>query len=218
MHSNNNELVKAGHDLAAELNASCGAVNLRDVAKMISILATQLDVTTAAVRAIQAERDQLAVENSYLLPKAASELSNAWVLHKYLIGIQAAIMYLDNGNKKAAQEWLYGTIAGPGFEFPDEVEDIDAWATHQMRGSISHPRALEIIKAETPATDRFIAEQRAQGVEMALTVVSDFSNHICAGGEPEARQYEESIVLPHLDGIHDELTSIAAQLRNEVKV
>lgn len=104
---------------------------------------------------------QLAAENAYLTPKAASELSNAWVLHKYLIGIQAAIMYLDNGNKKAAQEWLYGTIAGPGFEFPDEVDDIDAWATHQMRGSISHPRALEIIKEETPATDRIVAGIKA---------------------------------------------------------
>ncbi|MDE7717101.1 hypothetical protein NVR87_17930 [Enterobacter hormaechei] len=110
--------------------------------------------------------EKLAAENAGLLPKAASELSNAWVLHKYLIGIQAAIMYLDNGNKTAAQEWLYGTIAGPGFEFPDEVEDIDAWATHQMRGSISHQQAIEIIKAETPATDAFLAEVRAQGVEM----------------------------------------------------
>ncbi|EQB4676787.1 hypothetical protein ACYKVM_003159 [Klebsiella aerogenes] len=106
---------------------------------------------------------KLAAENAYLIPKAASELSNAWVLHKYLIGIQAAIMYLDNGNKKAAQEWLYGTIAGPGFEFPDEVDDIDAWATHQMRGSISHPRALEIIKEETPATDRIVAGIKADG-------------------------------------------------------
>ncbi|EGE2237665.1 hypothetical protein DL744_00755 [Shigella dysenteriae] len=111
---------------------------------------------------LEAKCAALAAENAYLLPKAASELSNAWVLHKYLIGIQAAIMYLDNGNKKAAQEWLYGTIAGPGFEFPDEVDDIDAWATHQMRGSISHPRALEIIKEETPATDAFLAEVRAQ--------------------------------------------------------
>ncbi|EOE0254163.1 hypothetical protein L400_00094 [Enterobacter hormaechei] len=116
--------------------------------------------------ALEARCAALAAENAYLIPKAASELSNAWVLHKYLIGIQAAIMYLDNGNKKSAQEWLYGTIAGPGFEFPDEVEDIDAWATHQMRGSISHPQAIEIIKAETPETDAFLAEVRAQGVEM----------------------------------------------------
>ncbi|MDG4538143.1 hypothetical protein PQV92_04840, partial [Klebsiella aerogenes] len=43
--------------------------------------------------------------------------------------------------------------------------DIDAWATHQMRGSISHPRALEIIKEETPATDRIVAGIKADGVE-----------------------------------------------------
>lgn len=119
--------------------------------------------------ALEARCAALAAENAYLLPKAASELSNAWVLHKYLIGIQAAIMYLDNGNKKAAQEWLYGTIAGPGFEFPDEVDDIDAWAKHQMRGSISHPQALEIIKAETPTTDAFLAEVRASAIEHAAS-------------------------------------------------
>lgn len=123
----------------------------------------------AGVAEGEAKCASLAAENVYLVPKAASELSNAWVLHKYLIGIQAAIMYLDNGNKKAAQEWLYGTIAGPGFELPDEVEDIDAWATHQMRGSISHQQAIEIIKAETPATDAFLAEVRASAIEHAAS-------------------------------------------------
>lgn len=145
------ELVKSGHELAKELHCA-------ESAALVSDLASQLEVQFARSNA-------LAAENAYLMPKAASELSNAWVLHKYLIGIQAAIMYLDNGNKKAAQEWLYGTIAGPGFEFPDEVDDIDEWATHQMRGSISHPRAIEIIKEETPATDAFLAEVRAQGVD-----------------------------------------------------
>ncbi|MCY4762932.1 hypothetical protein [Klebsiella aerogenes] len=146
---------------------------------------------------------KLAAENAYLIPKAASELSNAWVLHKYLIGIQAAIMYLDNGNKKAAQEWLYGTIAGPGFEFPDEVDDIDAWATHQMRGSISHPRALEIIKEETPATDRIVAGIKADAIDEAAveleridTVAStraiafklrEFSKQLREGTENEQR-------------------------------
>ncbi|EMM7412143.1 hypothetical protein [Enterobacter hormaechei] len=155
------DLVKRGHDQAAQLKSSGGALS-----QLISDLATQLDVQLARSNA-------LAVENAYLVPKAASELSNAWVLHKYLIGIQAAIMYLDNGNKKAAQEWLYGTIAGPGFEFPDEVEDIDAWATHQMRGSISHQQAIEIIKAETPATDAFLAEVRASAVDEACLKISN---------------------------------------------
>ncbi|MCM7024002.1 hNH endonuclease [Enterobacter asburiae] len=133
----------------------------------------------------------LAAENAYLIPKSASELSNAWVLHKYLIGIQAAIMYLDNGNKKAAQEWLYGTIAGPGFEFPDEVDDIDAWAKHQMRGSISHPQALEIIKAETPETETFLAEVRAHDLNAFIRHHSaELDAHIKNGGE----QFDEKSV------------------------
>lgn len=68
---------------------------------------------------------------------------------------------------------------------------------------------------ETPATDAFLAEVRAQGVEMAITVGNDCSNNICAGGLAENRQYEEAIVNPYLDGIHDELQEIAAQLRRE---
>ena len=79
--------------------------------------------------------------------------------------------------------------------------------------------ALETIRTAvspqepTPTTDAFLAEVRAQGVEMAITVVNDCSNNICAGGLAENRQYEEAIVNPYLDGIHDELQEIAAQLR-----
>ncbi|MBJ4953327.1 hypothetical protein JGF37_00075 [Salmonella enterica subsp. enterica serovar Goldcoast] len=163
-----------GSDFEWDERRNCYAqfgIHLAYKAFMAAEGAAEQKLTDMAVQLANSESKcrELAAENVYLLPKAASELSNAWVLHKYLIGIQAAIMYLDGGSKKAAQEWLYGTIAGPGFEFPDEVEvgdDIDAWATHQMRDSISHPRALEIIKAETPATDTFLAEVRAHGVEM----------------------------------------------------
>lgn len=141
----------------------------------------------------------LAAENAGLLPKAASELSNAWVLHKYLIGIQAAIMYLDNGNQKAAQEWLYGTIAGPGFDFPDGVDDIDAWATHQMRGSVSHHQALEIIKEETPATDAFLAEVRASVIDDAKGL------------------FKNSSVMVYSESVVEELSQFAAQLRKGVQ-
>ncbi|ENV9112792.1 hypothetical protein RBI72_21665 [Enterobacter hormaechei] len=161
--------------------------------------------------ALEARCSALTAENAYLLPKSASELSNAWVLHKYLIGIQAAIMYLDNGNKKAAQEWLYGTIAGPGFEFPDEVDDIDAWATHQLRGSISHPQALEIIKAETPATDAFLAEVRASELEslagVAETMMVKFANQ-GVSDIPESKGWEM---------IFRQASQRAAQLRKGVQ-
>ncbi|HHI1838071.1 TPA: hypothetical protein ACP4YJ_000752 [Enterobacter cloacae] len=76
----------------------------------------------------------------------------------------------------------------------------------------------EYIEApETPATDSFLAEVRAQGVEMAVDVVKQCYDNICAGGLQENREYEESIVQPHLDGIDDELKEIIAQLRKGVQ-
>lgn len=49
------ELVKRGHDQAAELKSSCGAVDVRDVAQLISDLATQLDVQLARSNALASE-------------------------------------------------------------------------------------------------------------------------------------------------------------------
>ncbi len=215
MGSNIIELAKLGHERAAELKASCGAVDARILAQLISDLSTQLEVqhvrsTNMAAQLANAESKcrELAAENAYLLPKAASELSNAWVLHKFLIGIQAAIMHLDSGRKQVAQEWLYGTIAGPGFEFPDDVEvgeDIDAWATHQMRDSISHQRALEIIKAETPATDAFLAEVRAQGVEKYAEQLKS------EAGRAEETGWEDAAKF--LRSESEKVLAFAAQLR-----
>lgn len=49
------DLVKRGHDQSAELKASCGAVDVRDVAQLISDLATQLDVQLDRSNALAAE-------------------------------------------------------------------------------------------------------------------------------------------------------------------
>lgn len=43
------DLVHAGHDIAAELKAECGSVNIRETAQLIRDLATQLDVTFLAL-------------------------------------------------------------------------------------------------------------------------------------------------------------------------
>lgn len=83
--------------------------------------------------------------------------------------------------------------------------------------------ALETIRVAvspqepTPATEAFLAEVRAQGVEMAVDVVKQCYDNICAGGLQENREYEESIVQPHLDGIDDELKEIIDQLRKGVQ-
>ncbi|MBJ9570251.1 hypothetical protein [Citrobacter braakii] len=55
MGSNIIELAKLGHERAAELKASCGAVDVRSVAQLISDLASQLEVQLARgnVQAVQ---------------------------------------------------------------------------------------------------------------------------------------------------------------------
>ncbi|MGQ6167361.1 hypothetical protein ACUNG9_04865 [Serratia sp. IR-2025] len=69
------------------------------------------------------------------------------------------------------------------------------------------------INLSTPATDAALAAIEAQGVEKALAVVSACRENICPGGLSENRQYEESIVQPHLDGIADELGNLIIELR-----
>ncbi|ECK7391890.1 hypothetical protein FRN05_19850, partial [Salmonella enterica subsp. enterica] len=111
MGSNIIELVKSGHEQAAELKASCGAVDVRSVAQLISDLASQLDVQLARSNA-------LAAENAGL--KEAAEFSTATDMWEELGGNMMRYLY---------QEWY-----------------------------------AEKLKAalQTPATDAFLAEVRAQ--------------------------------------------------------
>ena len=55
MDGNIKGLVAAGHEMASELKAECGAVDMRSVAKLISDLATQLEVQLARANALAAE-------------------------------------------------------------------------------------------------------------------------------------------------------------------
>ena len=72
-----------------------------------------------------------------------------------------------------------------------------------------------LAKAERnlPNADAALAAIEARGVEKALAIVEECRGSVCAGGLSENRQYEESIVHPHLDGIADELESLAIELR-----
>ncbi|EHN7425948.1 hypothetical protein KJL63_001439 [Escherichia coli] len=57
MESNIKGLVSAGHEMASELKAECGAVDMRSVAKLISDLATQLEVQLVRANALAAENE-----------------------------------------------------------------------------------------------------------------------------------------------------------------
>ncbi|KYF19676.1 hypothetical protein AIZ13_18270 [Salmonella enterica subsp. enterica serovar Typhimurium] len=84
MGSNIIELAKLGHERASELKASCGAVNVRSLAQLISDLATQLEVQLVrgneqAVQLANAESkcSALAAENA-CLKQSIEEVAEAF--------------------------------------------------------------------------------------------------------------------------------------------
>ena len=67
MESNIKGLVAAGHEMASELKAECGAVDMRSVAKLISDLATQLEVQLVRANALAAENAMLKQRTQQLI-------------------------------------------------------------------------------------------------------------------------------------------------------
>ncbi|EHQ6148303.1 hypothetical protein KSG12_002167 [Escherichia coli] len=138
MESNIKGLVAAGHEMASELKAECGAVDMRSVAKLISDLATQLEVQLVRANA-------LAVENAGL---------------------------------KAAHPQPFGH---------EMMKALDAYEKHQDEvpetGMLNAFFILrDSIRVDTPATDAFLAEVRAQGVEMYADNLDNAADDAERGG------------------------------------
>ncbi|HDX6853846.1 TPA: ead/Ea22-like family protein [Escherichia coli] len=146
MESNIKGLVSAGHEMASELKAECGAVDMRSVAKLISDLATQLEVQLARANAL-AEDHQKAIE-SIKQADAAVKLAH----EKF-----SALAAENELARKAVQAFC--DVVGDNTEVIAEEVGRDGVLV-----------ILEAMKAtgNMPATDAFLAEVRAQGVEMAM--------------------------------------------------
>ncbi|EJX7692997.1 TPA: hypothetical protein ACHIYV_003191 [Escherichia coli] len=127
MESNIKGLVSAGHEMASELKAECGAVDMRSVAKLISDLATQLEVQLVRANALAAENE--------LARKAVQAFCD-------VVGDKTEVICEEVGR--------------------DGVLVI-----------------LEAMKAtgNMPATDAFLAEVRAQGVEMFAECAYTLEHH-----------------------------------------
>lgn len=152
MDGNIKGLVSAGHEMASELKAECGAVDMRSVAKLISDLATQLEVQLVRANAL-AEDHQKAIE-SIKQADAAVKLA-----HEKFSALAA-----ENAALKAAHPQPFG---------PEMMKALDAYEKHQDEvpetGMLNAFFILrDSIRVETPATDAFLAEVRAQGVDAAI--------------------------------------------------
>lgn len=145
MESNIKGLVSAGHEMASELKAECGAVDMRSVAKLISDLATQLEVQLVRANAL-AEDHQRAIES---IKQADSAVKLAHEKFSALAAENAAMHETIEAVRSVA----------------DNSSGIAGW---HLNGDIATWEEIlpEINDIETPATDAFLAEVRAQGVEM----------------------------------------------------
>ncbi|WP_193157327.1 hypothetical protein [Citrobacter cronae] len=158
MGSNIIELTKLGHERAAELKSSCGAVDVRSLAQLISDLATQLEVqfvrsTNMAVQLANAESKcrELAAENATKQEFIATCFRAA----------------ADGGSMDGAEIQELGERLG-----------LFGRETYQpvLHGYICGHEAGEdtvYVMKKSPATDDFLAEVRAQGVEMAACALDD---------------------------------------------
>ncbi|HCQ4421455.1 hypothetical protein ACMFDF_06300 [Escherichia coli] len=138
MESNIKGLVAAGHEMASELKAECGAVDMRSVAKLISDLATQLEVQLVRANALAAE----------------------------------------NARLKSAHPQPFG---------PEMMKALDAYEKYQDEvpetGMLNAFFILrDSIRVDTPATDAFLAEVRAQGVEMYADNLDNVADDAERGG------------------------------------
>ncbi|HEA9918413.1 TPA: hypothetical protein RXV19_002800 [Escherichia coli] len=151
MESNIKGLVAAGHEMASELKAECGAVDMRSVAKLISDLATQLEVQLVRANAL-AEDHQRAIES---IKQADSAVKLAHEKFSALAAENAAFKDINAWCKTDAFKNMYRE-----FKTAEAVGCCNIDCMHDaMVVAIMHA-------PEAPATDAFLAEVRAQGVEM----------------------------------------------------
>lgn len=169
MDGNIKGLVSAGHEMASELKAECGAVDMRSVAKLISDLATQLEVQLVRANALAAENarysmsagqadqrmsESCAVREALGFNRSADDVSPSDLVDK----IKSIIAECD------AIRSAHPQPLGPVMDAA-----IDAFNAEEMpeTGMLNAYFILrDSITVQTPSTDAFLAEVRARGVEM----------------------------------------------------
>ncbi|MEJ1795169.1 eae-like domain protein [Escherichia coli] len=144
MESNIKGLVTAGHEMASELKAECGAVDMRSVAKLISDLATQLEVQLVRANALS-EDQQKAIES---IKQADSAVKLAHEKFSVLAAENAGLKAICEDRRTFIMNGVQlGFIKVPTVETDPALETI--------RIAISPQKT-------TPATDAFLDEMKTE--------------------------------------------------------
>ncbi|EPT7016868.1 hypothetical protein ACVR2M_004351 [Cronobacter sakazakii] len=173
---NNDELIAAGHELAKCLDSD---TPLMDIAPLLSKMATQLDVTTAALREKTKQCDQLAAENAGL--KAFGDKLDR--MHNDLNGEGTGIQ----GRAEVACQQIALEAA---------LEEFDAIKTPATDAFLREVRAQAITSAldsldgvfdtdcvmETNGISYEEAEQRTTGALAVNSALIEFAAELRKGG------------------------------------
>ncbi|WP_236916871.1 hypothetical protein [Cronobacter sakazakii] len=195
------ELAKSGHQLVVLLGTQNG---MHEAASLVQRMAGQLEVLAAVLREKTKRSDALVAENTFLINMAARELTTSWMFHKTMLGAQAALVCVAQGDIKSARNWLEGTTDEAGAELPDDitVAGLDGWFNAQMvsndgkTGFLTRDEAEKAIRAETPATDAFLRELKAQGVgELAQFAGEEYQRHKAVGDRTGQRKWKGFVLL-----------------------
>ncbi|EOC1104611.1 hypothetical protein AAAW41_003817 [Cronobacter sakazakii] len=162
MHSENNELAKAWHELAKCLDSN---TPLTEIAKLITRLATALNVTTLAVREATKQRD--AEHNDVLvwektMFKVCGEDGPKSVADKFAsLEAQRDALAAENAALKSKVRELLNEACGVYEKYnatinPENGDFMDGQTLHEFQF---------LMDVETPAIDAFLREVKAQGVE-----------------------------------------------------
>ncbi|VTP16095.1 hypothetical protein PUATCC27989T_04022 [Phytobacter ursingii] len=162
------QLIAAAHAAAKYLPAAS--------ADIMTELANRLDVTSVALSESLEQRKALAVDNNFLLGMAARELSTSWLHNRAMLGMQAALLCLSQGDIKAARDWLEGTTDEAVAEMPDDMtpDGLQLWYDSYMRSSdgkngfLTYEESLHELSKRIPVTSSAIAELRAEAKSEVL--------------------------------------------------
>ncbi|PUX01045.1 hypothetical protein [Cronobacter sakazakii] len=160
---NNDELIAAGHELAKCLDSD----PLLDIAKLLSKMATQLDVTTAAMREKTKQCEKLAAENAVLKSKGRELLKEVCVVYeKYNASIDP-----ENGNFMDGQ-----TLHEFQFLMDFETPANDAFL-REVRASAVDAVCLKISNSIVSCR-----QDEMIGLDEAVNIASDFAVELRQGG------------------------------------
>ncbi|WP_444878222.1 hypothetical protein [Citrobacter koseri] len=159
------ELVKLGHERAADLKASCGAVDVRSVAQLISDLASQLEVQY--VRAEESQREfrsaDITMQNlEAKCEKLAAENAELKEALEYVINPDNQPEYHDQGMGCGVEDH--------GYQRDGYSACAYGWESAMER---VYSEVIPDAIPETPATSAFLAEVQSKAREEGAYFVAN---------------------------------------------